>query len=157
MLVKPCAFQLAALVAMSHIGGANAQTPGEWRYTIATDLSNIPADMRVNFPTITFSACRSVEDFASGRAFALQTLASSEARCPSAGFARQSLANGKGESLQFAFACDEGKTLSGLAQGNVNENRFKIDLDSRYSPPVNGVLGVRQTMTAVRTGPCKAK
>ena len=138
---------------------ATAQTPGEWRYTIATDQSNIPVNMRVNFPTITFSACRTAEDFASGRAFALQTAPGSEARCPSAGFVRQPLANGKGkaESLQFVYACDEGKTLSGLAQGTVSATRLKIELESRYTPAVGGVAGVKQTMSAVRTGPCKAK
>lgn len=136
---------------------AHAQTPGEWRYTIATDMSNIPKDMRVNFPTVTFSACRSSEDFSSGRAFALQTLASSTVRCPSAGFVREPLGVGKGEALRFVFACDEGKTLSGMAHGQVQPTRFSIALESRYSPPVSGVDVVKQTMTAARTGACKVK
>lgn len=135
----------------------SAQTPGEWRYTIATDLSNIPADMRMNFPTITFSVCRSADDFASGRAFALQTLASSEARCPSGDFVRQPSAKSNDASLQFVYACDEGKTLSGLAQGKVSAKRFKIGLQSLYAPPVGGIASVKQTMTAVRTGPCRTK
>jgi hypothetical protein len=134
-----------------------AQVPGEWRYTIATDLSNIPADMRTNFPTITFATCRSSDDFASGRAFALQTLASSAERCPSAGFVRAPAAGGKGESLRFVYACDEGKTLSGLAQGRVEATRFSVALESRYTPAVNGVDIVRQTMSAVRVGACKAQ
>jgi len=145
----------AAILAMAT--GAGAQTPGEWRYPIATDPSNIPADMRVNFPTITFAVCRSTDDFASGRAFALQTLASSAARCPSAGFVRTPATTGAGDSLRFTYACDEGKTLSGTAQGRVQANRFSIALESRYIPVVNGVDVVRQTMSAVRVGPCRVK
>jgi hypothetical protein len=148
-------FALALILTATASGGAIAQTPGEWRYTIATEQSNIPADMRVNFPTITFSSCRSAEDFASGRAFALQTLASSAARCPSAGFARAPLASSKGESLRFVYACDEGKTLSGLAEGRVFATSFSVALESRYAPSVNGVETVRQTMTGARIGPCK--
>lgn len=143
------------LAAMFAAGTAHAQTPGEWRYTIATDQSNIPADMRVNFPTITFSACRNADDFATGRAFALQTLASSAARCPSAGYTRVPLAGGKAETLSFVYACDEGKTLSGLAQGRVYPASFSITLESRYAPPVSGVELIRQSMTGVRIGACK--
>lgn len=134
-----------------------AQTPGEWRYTIATDPSNVPPEMRVNFPTITFSVCRSADDFATGRAFALQTLASSAQRCPSAGFVRKPSAEPASESIQFVFACDEGKTLSGIAVGQVRAARFRITLESRYHPPVSGVGMVKQTMTGTRTGPCKVK
>ena len=90
---------------------ALAQTPGEWRYSIVTDQSTIPADMQVNFPAITFSACRSAEDFASGRAFALQTLASSAERCPSSGFVRTPESDGRGDALTFVYACDAGQTL----------------------------------------------
>ena len=144
-----------ALAALLVAPLAAAQTPGEWRYSIATDQSNIPADMRVNFPTITFSACRSAEDFASGRAFALQTLASSAARCPSAGYGRAPLPTGRGETLRFVYACDEGKTLSGLAQGRVFASSFSVELESRYSPPVSGVEVIRQTMTGTRVGACK--
>ena len=154
MLAKPYCALVAVLIATS---SANAQMPGEWRYTIATDLSNIPAEMRVNFPTITFSVCRSAEDFASGRAFALQTLASSELRCASSGFVRQPLSGSKGEALQFAYACDDGRTLSGQAQGRASSTRFKIELESRYAPPVGGVAEVKQTMTALRIGPCNAR
>ncbi len=140
---------------------AIAQTPGEWRYTIVTDRALIPADMRVNFPTIVFSACRSAEDFASGRAFALQTLASSAERCPSGGFVRTSpalgSAGGQGDALTFAYACDAGQTLSGLATGRVQTTRFTVNLESRYSPPVGSVDVVRQTMTAARIGPCKVR
>ena len=142
---------------------ASAQTPGEWHYTIATDQSNIPADMRVNFPTITFSACRTADDFASGRAFALQTLASSAERCPSSEFVRTAMANGnhgndgKGDLLQFTYACDGGATLSGSAGGRVQATSFTLLLESRYAPPVGGVAAVRQTMTGARTGPCKVK
>ena len=144
-----------ALAALLVAPLAAAQTPGEWRYSIATDQSNIPADMRVNFPTITFSACRSAEDFASGRAFALQTLASSSARCPSAGYVRAPLPTGRGVTLRFVYACDEGKTLSGLAQGRVFASSFSVELESRYSPPVSGVEVIRQTMTGTRVGACK--
>ena len=151
-MLNRSALMLAALLAAC---GVVAQTPGVWHYTIATDLTTIPDDMRVNFPTITFSTCRSAEDFASGRAFALQTLASSAARCPSAGFVRAPLAGGRGESLSFVYACDGGKTLSGSAQGSVQATRFSIALESRHTPHVNGVDVVRQTMTAVRAGACK--
>ncbi len=138
---------------------AAAQTPGEWRYTIVTDLSTVPADMRVNFPTITFSACRTADDFVTGRAFALQTLASSVARCPSNGFVRNPAAPGsragQGDALSFSYACDAGKTLSGFANGRVHATRFTVDLESRYLPPVGGVDLVKQSMTASRVGPCK--
>lgn len=152
MLIRCHAFLLAALFAT---GTALAQIPGEWRYTIATDQSNIPADMRVNFPTITFAACRNADDFASGRAFALQTLSGSAARCPSAGFVRAPLASVKGEALSFVYACDEGKTLTGVAQGRVYPTSFSIALESRYAPPVSGVEVIRQSMTAARVGACK--
>ncbi len=148
------------LVALALSGAASAQTPGEWRYSIATDMSTIPADMRANFPTITFSACRNADDFVSGRAFALQTLASSTARCPSVDFVRSPLAedkNGKAESLRFTYACDEGKTLAGTAKGRVHAARFEIALESRYASPVGGVSVVKQTMIATRAGPCKTQ
>lgn len=151
MLTRSRCALLCALIAAST---ASAQMPGEWRYTIATDLANIPADMRVNFPTITFTACRSADDFASGRAFALQTLASSEARCKSSDFTRTLASKGAGDPLQFVYACDEGKTLSGVAQGRVLPRSFTVKLDSRYTPPVNGVEMVQQTMTGVRVGAC---
>ncbi len=134
---------------------ASAQTPGQWRYTIATDPAKIPADMRVNFPTISFDVCRSADDFASGRAFALQTLASSAARCPSSAFARAPEADGRGDSLQFVYACDDGKTLTGTADGRVLSTRFSVTLESRYQPTVNGVELVRQTMRGERIGACK--
>ena len=149
----------AALVAAASVGFTmcsivSAQTPGEWRYTISTDQSALPADMKVNFPTITFAACRSAEDFSTGRAFALQTLASSSERCPSGGFMRTATA--KGETLTYVYACDAGKTLSGIANGSVEKSRFTIHLESRYAPPVGGVDVVKQTMTAIRLGACKA-
>ena len=153
-----CAFALCAI--------ALAQTPGEWRYTISTDPVGIPPDMRINFPTITFAACRTTEDFASGRAFALQTLASSSQRCPSGGFVRAPSASAAAASsrkpaqrdtLTYVYACDAGETLSGIASGSIETTRFTVNLESRYAPPVGGVSVVKQTMTAVRAGPCKVK
>lgn len=151
-MIARCCTLLAALCGMV---AAHAQTPGEWRYSISTDMSNIPVEMRVNFPTITFSACRSADDFISGRAFALQTLASSASRCPSSGFARTAMPDGKGDNLQFVYACDEGKTLSGLAEGRILMSSFSVALESRYVPAVNGVAVVKQSMRGVRAGPCK--
>ena len=145
----------AASVCIAICTNVCAQTPGEWRYTISTDQSTIPSDMKVNFPTITFSACRSAEDFASGRAFALQTLASSNERCPSGGFVRTAAA--QGDTLTYVYACDAGKTLSGIANGSVQKTRFIVNLESRYSPAVGGVDVLKQTMTAVRMGPCGVK
>ena len=147
---------LLGVVVLALAASAAAQTAGNWRYSIVTDLTKVPADMQVNFPTITFATCRSADDFASGRAFALQTLASSAERCASTGFARTTMADGKGDSLQFVYACDEGKTLSGSAQGRVQATRFTLSLESRYAPPVGGVAEVMQTMTATRIGPCTA-
>lgn len=143
----------------------HAQMPGEWRYVIATDLKEIPADMRVNFPTINFSACRSAEDFASGRAFALQTLASSAERCPSTAFERTPLLRiapgaappGAPEAISFRYACDGGRTLDGSARGRVAPKRFEIALESRYIPASQGVERVRQQMTGTWLGPCKVK
>jgi hypothetical protein len=111
--------------------------------------------MRVNFPTITFAVCRTAEDFESGRAFALQTLASSAVRCPSSGFVRSATSDGNGDALQFVYACDDGKTLSGRAEGRVQANRFNVALESSYLPAVNGVAVVRQTMRGERVGVCK--
>jgi hypothetical protein len=130
----------AALLASQAI----AQTPGEWKYTISTDAASVPADMRVNFPTVSFAACRSVEDFATGRAFALQTLASSETRCQSKNVVE----------MRFDFACDEGKTLVGTADAIIESKRFVVALESRYQPPVSGVERVRQTMKAQYVGAC---
>ena len=159
--IERATLALAALAFASLATTAKAQTPGEWRYTISTDQSTIPSDMTVNFPTITFSVCRTAEDFTSGRAFALQTLASSSERCPSGGFVRASSAQGGGatqrETLSYVYACDAGKTLSGIANGSVEKTRFMVNLESRYAPPVGGVDVVKQTMTAVLAGPCKVK
>ena len=157
---RPRAALAFTALAMSTLAPAtNAQTPGEWRYTIVTDQRLIPADMQVNFPTITFSVCRSAEDFASGRAFALQTLASSAERCPSGGFTRSAspVFDGKGDSLSFVYACDGGKTLSGIANGRVQATRFSINLESRYAPPVGDVDVVKQTMSALRLGACRVR
>jgi hypothetical protein len=157
------AITLGSLIALN--GSASAQTPGEWRYTITTDLSNIPADMRVNFPKISFSVCRSAEDFANGAAFALQTLASSTARCPSTDFERSAVARmvpghtaaDTPDGIRFRYACDGGKTLEGSAQGRASAKRFEINLDSRYIPATSGVERVRQQMSGFYVGPCKAK
>ncbi len=160
MLDRSLAGALALVLCAAAATTAVAQTPGVWRYTIVTDQTLIPADMRVNFPTIVFSACRSAEDFASGRAFALQTLASSAERCPSGSFVRTPPALGspvgQGDALTFAYACDAGQTLSGVANGHVQATRFMVTLESRYSPLVGGVNVVKQTMTAARIGPCKS-
>ncbi len=137
---------------------ANAQTPGDWQYTISTDLKSIPDDMRINFPTVTFNACRSVADFESGRAFALQTLASSEARCPSTNFERsRASASGAPTQLSFEFSCDGGKSLTGTAKGNVTAKRFEFAMTTRYPQSVSGVTQVQQTMSARFVGPCKSK
>jgi hypothetical protein len=144
-----------AVAVLASATPSTAQVPGEWRYRITTDMGNIPVDMQVNFPTISFAACRSSEDFSSGRAFALQTLASSAARCPSSDFARTALADGSGDSLRLVYACDDGKTLSGTAQGRVQADKFTVALESRYTPPVNGVSTVKQTMIGQRVGVCK--
>jgi hypothetical protein len=134
---------------------AAAQTPGEWKYTISTDLQSVPEDMRVNFPTVSFKTCRSAEDFSSGRAFALQTLSSSEQRCPSTNFKRN--AEGKNETIAFDFACDEGKTLSGRASGRVSAKQFELALTTSYPQPVSGVERIKQSMRAELVGACKAK
>jgi hypothetical protein len=162
MLNRPLAGALAlALCAAAASTNALAQTPGLWRYTIVTDLALIPVDMKVNFPTIEFSVCRTAADFATGHAFALQTAEGSAERCPSGGFVRTPPAigspPGQGELLTFAYACDGGKTLSGLGQGSVHSTRFTVNLESRYSPPVGGVNVVKQTMSARRVGSCKAQ
>jgi hypothetical protein len=140
--------------------GAFAQTPGEWKYTIATDLQSVPEDMRVNFPTVSFKACRSAQDFSSGRAFALQTLSSSEQRCPSMNFKRNTegkSAEGKSETIAFDFACDEGKTLAGRASGRVSAKQFELALTTSYPQPVSGIERIKQTMRAELVGACKAK
>ena len=161
MLARSLAGALALALCAAAVNNAVAQTPGLWRYTIATDQALIPADMRVNFPTIDFSVCRSAEDFASGHAFALQTAAGSAERCPSGGFVRTPPASdspaGQGDALTFTYACDGGKTLFGLAKGRVRTTRFSVALESHYLPPVGGVDVVKQTMTAARIGPCKAQ
>ncbi len=157
---------VGAALALASVGlPVAAQTPGEWRYVIATEQQNIPADMRVNFPTIHFDVCRSADDFASGRAFALQTLASSAARCPSTDFERSPLLRiapgaapvGAPEAIRFRYACDGGKTLDGSAQGRVSAKRFAITLDSRYIPATQGIERVRQQMSGTWLGPCKVK
>ncbi|MCZ2136079.1 MAG: hypothetical protein LC098_11740 [Burkholderiales bacterium] len=158
-----CRAAIAACLAA--VGGASsAQTAGEWRYQIATDMKGIPPDMRVNFPTIQFKACLSAEDFTTGRAFALQTAPGSSGRCPSVDFERQALlriAPGAApadapQGIRFRYACDGGKTLDGTANGRVSNKRFEVHLDSRYIPPSQGIEHVRQTMSARYLGPCPA-
>lgn len=158
-MMKISRFVWVAVALLCVSVGVRAQTPGEWKYTIATDLRAVPEDMRVNFPTVSFSACRSAEDFASGRAFSLQTLASSESRCPSTKFERveKSSAKAKDEQARFEFACDEGKTLRGKATGRVAEKRFDFSMVTEFPVPVSGVSQLAQTMRASYVGPCKSK
>jgi hypothetical protein len=137
-------------------GGAFAQTPGNWKYTIATDPNSVPADMRVNFPTVTFNACLTAADFESGRAFGVQTLASSKARCLNVAFERQSMSDGKGDRVNLKYACDKGETLAGNGSGRASAKRFDVQLESRYTPPVAGVAQIRQTMSATLVGVCTA-
>jgi hypothetical protein len=148
-----------ACLALGVAGGLCAQTPGEWKYTISTDLRTIPQDMRVNFPTVSFSACRSADDFVSGRAFALQTLASSETRCVSKNFKRASTTSGKSglEQASFEYACDEGKTLRGNASGRVAGKRFEFEMSTEFPTPVSGVSQLKQAMRASYVGACKVK
>jgi hypothetical protein len=136
-------------------GFASAQTAGEWKYTISTDLQSVPEDMRVNFPTVSFKACRSAEEFANGRAFSLQTLASSESRCPSAAFQRSQ--SGNTEKVSFEFACDEGKSLRGRANGLVRAKQFEFAMVTEFPAPVSGVSSIKQTMRGEYAGPCKVK
>jgi hypothetical protein len=136
---------------------ATAQTPGEWKYTIATDLSVIPEDMRVNFPTVSFSVCRTADDFSSARAFSIQPLASSESRCALANVVRIEAKANQPAKLRFEYSCDQGKSLSGVADAVVDATRFVVALDSKYDPPVSGVARVKQTMRAQFVGACKKK
>jgi hypothetical protein len=138
------AFALAAFSAT----GLNAQNPGLWRYVIMTDLAAVPADMRVNFPTVRFDACLTEEDFASGRAFSIQPTPGSLGRCQTMEVTRN------GAEVSLRFACDEGKTLSGSARGTVSARRFEMQIENRYEPAVSGVGATRQTMQAVRVGGC---
>jgi hypothetical protein len=148
---------LISLALLFVANAAFAQAAGEWKYTITTDPASVPVDMLVNFPTVSFTACRSTDDFASGRAFALQTLASSVDRCPSVDFVRESVSDGKGDRVRFTYACDQGQTLAGSGTGRVQMKRFEIQLNSRYSPPVSGVTDVKQTMSATYVGVCKVR
>lgn len=137
---------------------ANGQSAGNWQYTISTDMGSVPEDMRVNFPTVSFNACRSGADFESGRAFALQTLASSEGRCPSTKFERAPANTSAGaQRVSFEFSCDGGKSLNGTAVGTVSAKRFEFALTTRYPQAVSGVTTLQQTMRARYVGPCKAK
>lgn len=137
------------------VGQPAAQTPGEWKYAIATDLQSIPADMRVNFPTVSFSVCRTAEDFETARAFSIQTLSSSEPRCKLANLVRAEVKAGQPMKLRFDYACDEGKTLKGVADAIIESKRFVVALETKYAPPVNDVERVKQTMRAQYVGPCK--
>ncbi len=139
---------------------AMAQTPGEWKYTIATDLSSVPEDMRVNFPTVSFTACRAAADFESGSAFFLQTLASSATRCTNTGYARNTQTSAsknkvQGDAISYSYACDVGAPLKGTASGNVASKRFTIALNTQLTPSVSGVENIRQTMTAQYVAACK--
>lgn len=161
MIVSPALKSLVSATLLVGAAGLSvatlAQTPGEWKYTIATDGAGIPADMRVNFPTVSFKACLRAADFQSGRAFGLQTLASSQARCPTSDFARERAADGKADSVRFVYACDQGQTLAGKGEGRVSSKRFDVELKSVYTPAVSGVEQIKQSMNAVYVGDCAAK
>ena len=129
---------------------AGAQTPGLWHYTIETDAGAIPADMRINFPTVRFDVCLTADDFANGRAFSIQPAATSAHRCHHRDLRRDAAAG----LVALTYACDDGATLSGSAEGRIRATRFEIKLHNRYHPPVAGVAETRQRMTAVRRGPC---
>lgn len=143
---------------------AAAQIPGEWKYTIATDMASVPENMRVNFPTVSFNVCRSLDDFASGKAFFLQTLASSTERCNNTQYERApsaattaTAAKNKivGDIVSYNYACDVGNTLKGSAAGVVNDKRFSVQLNTQFTPAVSGVSTIKQTMIAQYTGACK--
>ncbi len=147
---------LASFLSFSLAASAAAQTPGEWKYTIATDLSSVPEDMRVNFPTVSFTACRTAAEFESGSAFFLQTLASSASRCTNTGYARMySGLKTNASSVSYDYACDVGNTLRGNARGSVDHKHFTIALNTQLTPSVSGVENIRQTMTAQYVAACK--
>jgi hypothetical protein len=151
-----------SLLSLSFAVSVAAQTPGEWKYTIATDLTSVPEDMRVNFPTVSFTACRNAADFESGNAFFLQTLASSASRCTNTGYERRvhtGSAKNKiaGDTIGFAYACDVGNTLRGEAVGSVESKRFTVALKTQLTPAVSGVQNIRQTMSAQYVGACKVQ
>jgi Protein of unknown function (DUF3617) len=153
---------LASLVSLAFASSATAQTPGEWKYTIATDMASVPEDMRVNFPTVSFTACRTAADFESGAAFFLQTLASSASRCTNTGYERlvhTGSAKNKiaGDTIGYAYACDVGSTLRGKAIGSVEPKRFNVALNTQLTPSVSGVENIRQTMSAQYVGACKVQ
>jgi hypothetical protein len=153
---------LASLVSLTFASSATAQTPGEWKYTIATDMASVPEDMRVNFPTVSFTACRTAADFESGSAFFLQTLASSASRCTNTGYVRlySGLIDKKSNSKQpisYEYACDVGSTLRGKAIGSVEPKRFNVALNTQLTPSVSGVENIRQTMSAQYVGACKVQ
>ncbi|MCS6997470.1 MAG: DUF3617 domain-containing protein [Casimicrobiaceae bacterium] len=137
---------LAALASPPALG----QIPGLWRYSITTDLTAVPADMRVNFPTVRFDACLTEADFTSGRAFSIQPTPGSIDRCETLDV------NRRGATVTLRFACDGGLTLAGVARGTVGLHRFQMRIENRYEPAVSGVGRTTQTMTAHRVGPCAA-
>jgi hypothetical protein len=151
---------LASILSLTLAASVVAQTPGEWRYTIATDMSTVPEDMRVNFPTVSFTACRTVTDFELGSAFFLQTLASSASRCTNTGYERAAHAGTaknktQGDAIAYSYSCDVGNTLSGKANGVVESKRFTVALNTQFTPSVSGVEIIRQTMTAQYVAACK--
>jgi hypothetical protein len=151
---------LASILSLVLAASVMAQTPGEWKYTIATDMSSVPEDMRVNFPAVSFTACRTAADFESGSAFFLQTLASSASRCTNTGYEREARAGTAknkthGDAIAYSYGCDVGNTLSGRATGVVESKRFAVVLNTRLTPAVSGVESIRQTMVAQYVAACR--
>jgi hypothetical protein len=150
-------FIVGTLASCFAINLACAQTPGEWKYAITTDPQSVPEEMRVNFPTVSFSVCRTAEEFESARAFSIQTLASSDARCKVSNIVRTEGNANQAAKIRFDYACDEGTTLSGSGEALIEAKRFVVSLESKYAPPVSGVERVKQTMRAQHIGACKKK
>jgi hypothetical protein len=151
---------LAIFFALILAASTTAQTPGEWKYTITTDMASVPEDMRVNFPAVSFTACRTAVDFESGSAFFLQTLASSASRCNNTGYARNAQSGGAknkalGDAISYSYGCDVGATLKGTATGTVESKRFTVALNTQLTPSVSGVENIRQTMGAQYVAACK--
>ncbi|MCX8098759.1 MAG: DUF3617 domain-containing protein [Casimicrobiaceae bacterium] len=133
---------------------AQAQTPGLWRYTIETDQTRLPADMRVNFPTVRFERCLSPEHFADGRAFSVQPTPGSEPRCRVLSFERTR--GNPRDRVQLRFDCDEGRSVAGEGRGEVAEQSFTLVHETRLNPVVGGVEQLTQTVRGVYLGACPA-
>jgi hypothetical protein len=123
--------------------------PGNWAFKVQTDLSNIPAEMHLNFPPIDFERCVTPDQILTPAGFGAQKSPAMEARCTHPTWQMQD------GTFDYTFICDEGKTLTASATGTYSAKRVVLTMISKPTPVVRDIDTIKHRITAEHKGPCK--